>query len=104
MVEYSYARIWQGLVYHSSGPQVEFVGAKLELESVVLGGYQVLNIGGGGVHGVRESPNGLYTNDTMQYLLGLGLRKLRSPPIIHGVRHAGVPSQGPKGSSSVGSS
>ena len=73
MVEYSYARIWQGLVYHSSGPQVEFVGAKLELESVVLGGYQVLNIGGGGVHGVRESPNGLYTNDTMRYLLGQGL-------------------------------
>ena len=71
MVEYSYVRIWQGLVYHSNGPQVEFGGAKLE--SVVLGGYQVLNIGGGGVHGVRESPNGLYTNDTMQYLLGLGL-------------------------------
>ena len=62
MVEYSYVRIWQGLVYHSNGPQVEFGGAKLE--SVVLGGYQVLNIGGGGVHGVRESPNGLYTNET----------------------------------------
>ena len=92
MVEYSYARIWQGLVYHSNGPQVEFVGAKLELESVVLGGYQVLNKGGGGVHGVRESPNGLYTNDTMQYLLCLGLGKLRSPPITYyGVRRAGGP-------------
>ena len=74
------------MAYHFNGPQLEFVGANLE--SVVFGGNQVFNIGGG-VHGVRESPNGLYTNDTMQYLLGLGLGKLRSPPIIHGIRHAG---------------
>ena len=72
------------MVYHFNGPQLEFVGAKLE--SVAYGGCRVFNIGGG-VHGVRESPNGLYTNDTMQYLLGLGLGKLRSRHMIHGVRH-----------------
>ena len=49
------------------------------------------------MHGVRESPNGLYTNDTMQYLLGLGLGKLRSRHIIHGVRHVEGSWPGPKG-------
>ena len=68
------------MVYHFNGSQLEFVGARLE--SVVFGGYQVFNIGGG-VHGVRESPNGLYTNDTMRYLLGQGLGKLRSRRTIH---------------------
>ena len=43
------------------------------------------------MHGIRESPYGLYTNDAMQCLLGLGLGKLRSSPIIHGVRHAKGP-------------
>ena len=50
------------MVYHFNGSRLEFVGARLE--SVVFGGYRVVNIGGG-VHGIRESPNGLYTNDTM---------------------------------------
>ena len=76
------------MVYHLIGSQLGFVGARLE--SVVFGGYRVFNIGGG-VHGIRESPYGLYTNDAMQCLLGLGLGKLRSSPIIHGVRHAKGP-------------
>ena len=77
------------MVYHLNGSQLGFVGARLE--GVVSGGYRVVKIGGG-VHGIRESQNWLYTNDTMQYLLGLGLGKLRSPPIIYyGVRRAGGP-------------
>ena len=89
------------MAYHFNGPQLEFVGANLE--SVVFGGNQVFNIGGG-VHGVRESPNGLYTNDTMQYLLGLGqgepvwaLRQRRQVPlsIVFGMRRG--PCHWPKG-------
>ena len=69
MVEYRYVYIKQRVVYLFSGPQLDFAGAKHE--SVIFGGNQVVDIGG--VHGVRESPNGLYTNDTMRYLLGQGL-------------------------------
>ena len=79
-VEYRYVYIKQRVVYLFNGPQLDFVGAKLE--SVIFGGNQVVDIGGG-VHGVRESPNGLYTNDTMRYLLGQGLGKLRSRRTIH---------------------
>ena len=71
------------MVYFFNGPQLEFVGAKLE--SVIIEGNQFFNIGGG-VHGVRENPYELYSNDTMQYLLGRGLGKLLSRHIIHGVR------------------
>ena len=79
-VEYRYVYIKQRVVYLFNGPQLDFVGAKLV--SVIFGGNQVVDIGGG-VHGVRESPNGLYTNDTMRYLLGQGLGKLRSRRTIH---------------------
>ena len=50
------------MVYLFNGPQLGFVGA--QFESVIFEGNQVFNIGGGGVRGVRESPKGLYTNDT----------------------------------------
>ena len=69
MVEYRYVYIKQRVVYLFNGPQLDFAGATLE--SVIFGGNQVGDIGG--AHGVRESPNGLYTNDTMRYLLGQGL-------------------------------
>ena len=79
MVEYRYVYIKQRVVYLFNGPQLDFAGATFE--SVIFGGNQVGDIGG--AHGVRESPNGLYTNDTMRYLLGQGLGKLRSRRTIH---------------------